>query len=499
MSQRVQDRRLDHVEWRAYDGGGWLGLAVRVLVLCDVVLAAWYLAWLLNPNQAAHGVLYGFLVGAEVYNLVQGVGFWWTVAAVRPRSPRKPVEDRVPVDVFIPVFREPVEVVEATVAAAMRLRTAEARVALLDDGGQPEMEELARRYGARYLHRPGREGAKAGNINWALQRTDAPFVAVLDCDHVADPRFLEVTLAYFDERVAFVQTPQYYANGEEGGVASASWDQQDLFFGTIAVGRDHHGAMFCCGTNVVFRRAALEDVGGFSTESLTEDFELSIRLHERGWQSRYVPEVLAAGLGPEDMASYVGQQLRWARGCLWSLPAIVTARLSLRHRLNYLLSAVYWMTGWTLLVYMAFPVIRILTGEQPIDVSSVDEFLLHWAPYFVCSMATVALSSRGRFSFSGFALMSCNFWIHMLATLLSALRRKGTFKVTPKQGAAGRQLRPVFVPLLACLALSSVATYGLIRDQSPATLNNVAFAFVHISVLLSGVWPALFPSSRPPA
>jgi cellulose synthase (UDP-forming) len=491
MSQDT-DVRLRPVDWHPYDGSGWRGRAVRLLVLVNIPLAVWYLVWLLSPGRSGHPVLYVLLVGAEGLNMAQGMGFWWTVGVIRPRQARSPSTESIPVDVFIPVYTEPVEVVEATVAAASRVR-GDVRVALLDDGGSSAMEELAARHQVRYIRRPGSEGAKAGNINWALERTEAPFVAVFDCDHVPDPSFLEVTLAYFDEDVAFVQTPQYYANGQQPGVARTSWSQQELFFGTIAVGRDRQGAMFCCGTNVVFRRTALEEVGGFSTDSLTEDFELSIRLHAAGWRSRYVPEVLASGLGPEDMASYVGQQMRWARGCLWALPAVLKARLPLRQRLNYLLSGAYWLTGWTLLVYMAFPVVRILTGEQPVDVQSVDEFLLHWAPYFACGTAIVALSSNGRFTFGAFGLMSCNFWIHALSTLLTVFRRTGRFRVTPKKGVGGRQLRPIMAPLAACVTLASVSVYGMARDQSPATVNNVAFALVHISILMSGMWPALVP------
>ena len=71
---------------------------------------------------------------------------------------------------------------------------------------------------------------------------------------------------------------------------------------------------------MLFRREAFESVGGFPTNSLTEDYELSIWLHEAGWKSAYVPEVLSRGLGPEDMAAYVSQQQRWARGCLSGLP-----------------------------------------------------------------------------------------------------------------------------------------------------------------------------------
>jgi cellulose synthase (UDP-forming) len=433
-------------------------------------------------------VLYALLIGAEGFNLIQALGFWWTTSRLRTWHPSPLPPPAVPVDVFIPTYNEPVEIVEPTVAAAAALRGADVRVALLDDGGRAEMAELAQRYGVRYVQRPEHVGAKAGNINHALQRTDAPFVAILDCDHVPDPAFLEACLAEFTApNVALVQTPQYYANGDQGGIAEASWSQQSLFFGTIAPGRDELGAMFCCGTNVVFQRAALDAVGGFSPDSLTEDFELSIRLHERGWTTRYLPRVLASGLGPEDAGSYVSQQLRWARGCLAAMPTVLTARLPARIRLQYLLSAAYWLTGWTLLVYMTFPIVRILSGAQPIDVPSAEQFMIFWGPYFLAGMTTVAIAGRGRYSYSAFAVMSASFWIHILATILTLLRRKGSFAVTPKQGSTDRQIRPVAVPLLACVLLVAAACYGLVRDQSPATVTNVSFASVHVLVLATGI------------
>jgi cellulose synthase (UDP-forming) len=485
------DRRLEPPSWRP-GGIDWRGPGGRLLLLVNLGLAAWYLVWLLGPGRASHPVLYGLLVGAEVFNLVQGIGFWSTVSRISRHREARRVPVQVAVDVLIPTYDEPIDIVEPTVFAARNTRGDDVRVVLLDDGGRAEMAEMARRHGVGYLHREGSEGAKAGNINAALAHLDAPFVAILDCDHVPTPDFLEVCLGGFETPdVAFVQTPQYYANHDRGGVAAASWEQQELFFGTIARGRDALDAMFCCGTNVVFRREALDEVGGFSLDSLTEDFELSVRLHEQGWTTRYVPEVVASGLGPEDMASYVSQQLRWARGCLSTLPRLVAARLPLRQRVQYLLSAAYWLTGWTLLVYMTFPVVRILTGEQPVAVSSPESFLVHWGPYFLASMVTVGLAAGGRYRWSAFALMSANFWIHVSASLLTLLRRKGSFAVTPKQGVDGRQVRPVLVPLAACTVLAVVAGYGLAQSRSPATVTNVSFALVHLVVIASGIRFAL--------
>ena len=415
-----------------------------VLTVLSTAAMCWYLGWLVQPGRIGNPVLFAVLLAAELFNVVQAIGFWWTctIPHHRHRDAAAP-PGRVTVDVFIPTYDEPVAIVEPTVAAAVALRGADVRVFLLDDGNRREMQHLARRHGASYVRRSVHSGAKAGNINHALAVTSGEYVAVLDCDHVPDQRFLERTLASFtDESVAFVQTPQYYANASDNTVAAASWSQQALFFGPIAVGKDTHGSMFCCGTNVVFRRGALESVGGFPETSLTEDFELSLRLHEAGWQSVYLPEVLTAGLGPEDLASYVSQQHRWARGCISAIPRVLRSRLRLRQKIQYLLSASYFLSGWTVLVYLSLPVIRITTGLQPIAGAGADEFLVHFAGYFGLAVLTVAAVGSGSYTFSAYALATSTFWIHVHATCKAVFRRPGRFVVTPKSGTAVRQWRP---------------------------------------------------------
>jgi cellulose synthase (UDP-forming) len=463
-----------------------------VIGALSCLLALWYFGWLLMPGRIGNPLLFGLLVVAELFNLAQAVGFWWTAAHDRPgRRERPGPAGGLAVDVLIPTYDESHDVVEPTVAAATQLGP-KVSVWLLDDGDRREMASLAARYGAHYLRRDEHEGAKAGNLNHALARTSAPLVAVLDCDHVPDRRFLSATLPYFgDPDVAFVQTPQYYANEGRGGVAAAAWSQQALFFGTIARGKDALGAMFCCGTNVVFRRSALEDAGGFPERSVTEDFELSIDLHERGWRSVYVTAVLARGLGPEDMASYVGQQARWSRGCLSALPRILTARLPWRVRLQYLLSSMFFLSGWTALIYMMLPVVRILTGAQPLASAGADQFLLHFAPYFGLALFTVGIAGAGAYTFEAFALSFANFWVHIASSAACALRFPARFKVTPKSGIAGPQPGAIFPVLVAVSVLCGAALYGLVRSTGAATLNNVAFALLHVIVLVTGAWPAL--------
>jgi len=494
------DPRLLEPQWSAASPGRRHRMRLRLFVAVCLPLALFYFAWLLDPARIGNPVLYVILIAAELFNLLQAIGFWWTCTGERSRPPLGLAGEHPDVDVLVPVYDEPVDIVEPTIAAARRMHGARVHVWLLDDGGRDELRAMASRQGAGYVRRRHRTGAKAGNINHALRRTRSPIVVVLDCDHVPQPRFLQATLGHLAAPdVAFVQTPQCYANAGTGELAAAAWSQQALFFGAIARGKDGHGAMFCCGTNVVFRREALEDAGGFPEGSVTEDFELSVRLHERGWRSAYVPEVLAQGLGPEDMASYVGQQHRWARGCLGAMGAVLRARLPLRVRLQYLLSCSYFLTGWTVLAYMTFPVVRILTGAQPLAAPAADQFLLHFAPYFGMALSMVAMMGAGAYTFRAFALQSASFWIHVHASLKALLRRPGSFKVTPKRGADGRQPRAMLPALTAAAVLLIAAVAGLLRHHDPSTMNNVAFALVHLTVLSFGVAPALRAVQRPVA
>jgi endo-1,4-beta-D-glucanase Y len=191
------------------------------------------------------------------------------------------------------------------------------------------------------------------------------------------------------------------------------------------------------------------------------------------------------------MASYVSQQQRWARGCLSAIPAVLRSRLPWRARVQYLLSATYFLSGWTLVLYMSLPVVRLLFGIQPLASITANQFLIHFAPYYCGALAAVALAGGGTYTFGAFALSACNFWIHVQATLGALLRRAARFVVTPKRGELRRQPAAVAPALIAVGALVAASLYGLSRSRSPATLNNVAFAALHSSILLIGAAPAL--------
>ena len=204
-----------------------------------------------------------------------------------------------------------------------------------------------------------------------------------------------------------------------------------------------------------------------------------------------MPDVLARGLGPEDTAAYVSQQQRWARGCLSGIPRALRARLPLRLKAQYLLSGLYFLSGWTVLIYMSFPVVRLLGGGQPIGGINAPVFLLHFIPYYAVALTMAAVAGAGSYTFAAFALSAANFWIHVLSTIYTVLRKKGSFVVTPKKGAEARQPAAVMPALVAVGVLVSASIYGLARNPDAATINNVSFALVHATILMTGCWAAL--------
>ena len=188
------------------------------------------------------------------------------------------------------------------------------RTWILDDGKSDEVRDLAAELGCHYVRRLSSNGAKAGNINHALSIAKGEYFAILDADFVPKEDFLVETLPFFvSEDVAFVQTPQVYGNLHTV-IARGAGYMQTVFYRFIQPGRNHFNAAFCVGTNVVFRRQAVDDIGGMYTASKSEDVWTSLMLHERGWRSVYIPDELAVGDAPDTIEGFTKQQQRWATG-----------------------------------------------------------------------------------------------------------------------------------------------------------------------------------------
>lgn len=474
--------------------------------LAGVAASVYYFSWLLQPGRAGVLPLFVALVLADLFNGFHAFSFWLTCLR-GGRARRSVLPEHATVDVFVPTYNEAVDVLEPTLRAALALRGADVRVHLLDDGCRPEAEALAKRLGVGYIVRPQHIGAKAGNINHALAATHdggAQFIAVFDSDHVPVPAFLERTLGLFvDAAVGLVQTPQVYVNADLGLLTRGAAEQQAIFFGPICTGRDGFGSAFCCGTNFVVRRDALQAAGGFPEDSVTEDIVLSTRLIGLGYEIAYVPEALSAGLGPEDAAAYVSQQTRWATGCIELLlrRRSLWKPLSWVQRWQYAVATSYWLTGWTLLVYVSLPLLRLLFGWQPVG-ASATEFATHFLPYFVIAVVNLGRFTGGRYTVVGLAMNWGSAWIGIRSTITVLLGKRIAFAVTPKHAQGTPALRPFAVHLALAGILVAASAAALIRGADAAVLNNIVFAAID-AALLSAIaafsWTQARAARRHPA
>jgi cellulose synthase (UDP-forming) len=240
--------------------------------------------------------------------------------------------DNLPsVDIYIPTYNEPVEVLEKTITGALCLDYPNFRLWVLDDGRRPWLRDFCEGKGVGYITRPDNAHAKAGNINNALTKTDAEFVAIFDADFIPQRNFLMRTVGFFlDPKIGIVQVPHAFYNHDpmQANLALRQTlpDDQRFFFEAIMPSRDGWDAAFCCGSNSITRRVALRSVGdALPTDSITEDMLLSLALLRNGYVTRYLCERLAYGLAPESLNAFFVQRQRWARGAIQIFSRTISA------------------------------------------------------------------------------------------------------------------------------------------------------------------------------
>ncbi len=190
------------------------------------------------------------------------------------------------------------------------------------------------------IHRKDRKGYKAGALANGLQYTDGELIAIFDADFVPPPDFLQRTVPYFlvDEKLALVQTRWGHLNDDDNILTRSQALALDSHFGVEQYARSSDGiVMSFNGTGGVWRRTAIESAGGWQTDTLTEDFDLSYRAQLKGWHFRYVRDVVVPGEIPAQMNAYKHQQARWAKGSTQVLVKMVgpvlRSQMSIRNRI----------------------------------------------------------------------------------------------------------------------------------------------------------------------
>lgn len=352
-----------------------------------------------------------------------------------------------PVDVYIATYNEPLDVLEKTIQGALALEWPDRRVWVLDDGRRPWLRDYCAQKGAGWITRPDNAGAKAGNINHALQVTDAPYVAVFDADFVPRQDFLLRTMGFFaDEKVGIVQVPHSFYNSDPMqanlSLRQAMPDDQRFFFEAIMPGRDGWDAAFCCGSNSVTRRALFDEIGGgLPHGSITEDMLLTLAGLRAGYVTRYLNEPLAWGLAPESVEAFFVQRQRWAQGAMQILhlkEGPLGPGLSFVHRLMFL--PTHWISqGLAMLIGIVAPILFLLTGVVPLTNVTLDSVVQRLLPMVIASLGGIAALAPGRYYPTAAQVMGLFQSFRILPVALQTLvRPKGIpFRVTPKGREAG--------------------------------------------------------------
>ncbi len=228
------------------------------------------------------------------------------------------------VSVHVPCCAEPPDVVKATLDALAAQRYDDFEVLVIDNNTRdpalwrPVAEHcrtLGKRF--RFFHVDRLEGAKAGALNYALERTSAraEVIAVVDADYQARPDFLSrLTGAFQDPSLGFVQTRHDYRDWQASPYLTGCYFEYRLMYGTYLVSRNELRAPIIAGTMCLIRRQALEAVGGWAQWCNSEDSELALRIHAAGYTSLYFDQAFGHGLIPETFRGYKRQRARWIHG-----------------------------------------------------------------------------------------------------------------------------------------------------------------------------------------
>ena len=409
------------------------------------------------------------LVLAESYAFaILFLGFLQTLWPLR-RTPVPLPEDPETwpaVDLVIPTYNEPLSVVKYTALAAMNIDwpADKLNVYILDDGKRDEFRQFAEEAGVGYMTRDDNKHAKAGNINRALERLDAPFVAIFDCDHVPTRSFMQVTLGWFlrDKKLAMLQTPHHFYSPDPFernlGQFRVIPNEGELFYGIVQDGNDFWNATFFCGSCAVLRRTALDEIGGIAVETVTEDAHTSLRMQMNGWNTAYINIPQAAGLATERLSGHVKQRIRWARGMIQILRTdnpLFAPGLKPAQRLCYFNAMTHFLYAFPRLIFLTAPLIYLILGHT--NVPGYWAAILAYAfPHLVLSSLTNSrIQGQHRHSFWNEVYETVLAPYIFLPTMLALINPKfGSFDVTAKGGVVARGFfdqriaRPFLVMLL---------------------------------------------------
>ncbi len=357
-------------------------LVAQFFALLTILSGSGYIYWIIATFNRQHPVAGWIFIFAEFCCLglfiVATLGLW--------RLRFKPLEGRPPdksysVDVFVTTYDEDMRYLSKTLPAAAAIEyEGELKVYVLDDGGRDEVQELAESLGIHYISREKsgefRENAKSGNLNFGLRHSGGDLILTLDADQIVDPTILKRLVGYMDfPQVAFVQTKQTYLTKS----GDPFYNKSQIFYDVVQLAMDNNDNAISAGSGVLYRRKALDSIGGFVEWNIVEDLTTSYELHAKGWRSFYFPHSLSRGLAPESIWGVYQQRGQWAldtmRLFLWDNP-FRKKGLRFMTRIGYSTVALsYICSAFVFPFFFMIPIWTYMTGQTILTRSEL-EFLI---------------------------------------------------------------------------------------------------------------------------
>jgi cellulose synthase (UDP-forming) len=459
----------------------------KMVCLLPFLLCLQYLTWRLintvwpaSEDSALAQSWIWVVWGIEVLACIEVAVFLLIMSRTNTRSEQAdqhPVPHPLPaVDIFIPTYNEPLDVLEKTIVAAAALDYPHTSVWVLDDGKRDWLRTFCEDMGVRYLTRADNLHAKAGNLNHALTHAQGQFIAVFDADFVPSRNFIRRTLGFFsDPAIGIVQTPQHFYNKDpiqtNLGLMQIYPDEQRLFFDQMAASRDAWQAAFCCGSCSIMRRQAVDAIGGIPTQSITEDLLTTLVMLRKGYQTIYLNEKLSVGLAAESIEGFFVQRERWCRGAIQSLflnAGPLGPGLSPMQRILFFPTS--WLTQYTVrLMLIAIPLAYLLLGWRPFHFTDTADMVFYQLPVFLSFFLAMRWLVGGHFSplvsgpvglFSSFRLGPT-----VVASLIRPFGKP--FKVTPKGSDAANGRQVDFFSLGMILVCMGLTLMGLLLNVVP--------------------------------
>jgi cellulose synthase (UDP-forming) len=393
----------------------------RIVAAASLVASAIYLGWRWGWTLDGEGLWFSLpLVLAETYGFLAAALLTYTGWRLHSRHPLPPLPDRT-VDVVITTSDEPIAIIRRSALAARDIGYSHTTW-LLASVHRADVHALALELGIHYLQRP--DHAAGERLNHALQQSSGEFMLLLDACHIAQPSIVDQLIGFFtDERLAFAQSPQQI--GEDGGFSDADvrdaqgWDRQ-LFSSVLQSGRDRHDAALLAGSCAMIRRAAIDEVGGFASETPIVGAETSILLHSRGWHSAYLAEILAFDVAPGTVPALTAPALHRAQGAMRALrryQPLAMPGLTVAQRLEYFHTFALPLGGLQRLIVYLAPIVFLTTGVFPVR-ASIGRFAVLFIPAACLRAISYRMLMRGHES----ALHAERRWMATFATQLRAVR-----------------------------------------------------------------------------